>query len=301
MIERRKFRTKEAQKRERIKFFLQLSAVVGGVFVLFGVVSYGCHHKSLRLQNVAVVTDGVLQKEEIASVIQSKLSDSYLGLLPKDSSLRYSYSDIEETLESDFPRIKSVTVTRPDIHTLQTEIEERVPEALWCGDVVPPMAHEQTSEEERSTEGLWGSCYLLDREGYMYAKAPMYSGNMYPRYYGSLAHADPVGQNYLPKEEFETWQNFYTSLKYIDIEPQALLFVDERDVEVYLTNGLRLLVPRDEDVGSIHQRLFAVLDSDSIDTTKEVEYIDLRFGSKAFVKYYDSEQKGDEESEQEQL
>lgn len=290
MIAPRKFRTKQAQKRENIRVALKITAATLGIVALVGGIGYASHLEELRIQNIYVDTTGVLSKEIVAGAIGAQLEGSYFGLWPRDSIAVIGRKRLGEKIHEQFPRIDTITMKRPGLFTISAEIVEREPKALWCGDVVPPVAQEQTSDEMRITDNLWGTCYLMDHEGFIYTKAPAYSGNVFPRYYGSLEHAEPIGQNYIPVEDFIRWQDFYATVSFGEVMPQALLFVDERDAELYLSNGMRVLLQRKEDTELIKRHLTSLLESEEIDTEKQVEYIDLRFGNKAFIKYLGEKQ-----------
>jgi len=289
MIARLKFRTRAAQKRERIRLTVRTSLLILGVTALITLVWYVLHLEQLRIQDVYVTTDGSLDENEIIATVKEKLQGSLLGILPHDSALLDQNETLEEVLSEVYPRIATVYVRRAGFLSLSVEVKERTPVALWCGDVVPPVAYEETSEEVRVSGELWGTCYLVDKTGYIYARAPVFSGNAFPRYYGSLVKAEPLAQQYLPEDEFTMWQSFYQKLDEEDITPQALLFVDERDAELYLASGLRILVLRSTDPTVVYDRLLTLLDSDIIDPEKEVRYVDFRYGNKVYVKYMDND------------
>ena len=287
MIARRKFRTESARKRERIKFAFRLTLLFFALGAGTAVLWYGVHLDQLRIQNIHVSANGVLDRTQVASVIEARFSSSYLGLIPKDSILRMRHVGIEQAILNEFPRVERVSLKRTGLRTLGVEVVEREGEALWCGDVVPPIAEERTTERARDDNTLWGSCYYIDAESFIYAKAPLYTGSVFARYYGSLEFAEPIGQHFLNPELFSVWHRFYQSFRFEDVVPQSLLFLDERDMELYLSNGLKVLIPIAEETDLIKRRLISILESGTIDYTKRVDYIDLRFGNKAFVKYFE--------------
>ena len=286
MIAKRKFRTKQARKRERVRVALKSVTVLIGTSLFCALLVYATHLDFLRLEQVTVDTDGIIEKSTLTAALGTNIDGTFLGVLPKDTVFRVSHNGIKDALLDEFPRIETIEFARTGFYDLHATVLERTPSALWCGDVVPPIAYVKLSDLEGTSDNLWGSCYLIDKSGYIYARAPLYSGNMMPRYYGSLEHAEPIAQQYIDTENFERWQKFNAILAENNLSSHAMLFVDERDVEVYLTNGLKVLMPRQEDVEVTARRLFALLDSGSIDVDKEVEYVDLRFGNKAFVKYF---------------
>jgi len=288
MIPRQKFRTQQARKRERIRIAIKTASILFASVFFLGLIAYGGHTEHLRYKAIHVQTDGMLASQDLASGYETELDGSYFGIWPKDSIFSVPQEYVAEVLETTFPRIEQAQIKRTGLYTLSASVVERIPVALWCGDVVPLVAYEEHADtSESSSSDVWGTCYLIDKKGYIYARAPLFSGNMFPRYYGSLTQAEPIAQQYIPESEFVLWQQFYTSLENSNGSvPQALLFVDERDIELYLSNGLRVLIPRKENPDVITRRLTALFESEGIREVATVEYIDLRFGNKAFVKYF---------------
>lgn len=285
MIARRKFRSEPAKKRERIKLAFRIVLVFVGLGAFGALFFAGVRLDQLRIQHIYIHSNGVLDRSQIASAIESNFSSHYLGLFPKNSIFVLSHSELENTIQSEFPRIENVTFKRSGPWTIGVEVTEREPDALWCGDVTPPIAEEKTTEHARDNSTLWGTCYYMDKNSYIYSKAPLYTGNVFARYYGSLERAEPIGQHFINPDVYARWQGFYESFIFKEIVPQAVLFLDERDIELYLSNGLKVFIPIAEDVDLAKRRLFSILESDTVDYTKTVDYIDLRFGKKAFVKY----------------
>jgi cell division septal protein FtsQ len=290
MIIKRKFRTKEAQKKERRRIIIKTIFIITAIIATASFFVYIVNLDSLQLKNVKTETDGILSEETITETVNDELNKKYFWFFPKKSVFRFKYKSLEKTLQKKFPRIKTISIKHSSLSDILIKITERTPKALWCGDIVPPIASKNTEKESNKKEELWGTCYLIDENGFIYAKSPTYGGDILPRYYGSLEHSEPTGQQYIPKEDFKIWQNFYAELSKTKLNPQALLFVDETDVEVYLSNGIKVVLPRNEDTNTIKKRLIATLDFDKTIDVSDIDYIDLRFGNKAFIKYLDKKE-----------
>jgi cell division septal protein FtsQ len=288
MIVGRKFRTETARKRERTRVVLRgllyLVMIVG--VVAAGV--YALHRPELRIQQVFVNNTGVIPNDTVASAIRAMMHDSYLHLIPKDSTFFLSTTQIANELRTAFPRIAQVTVQRTGMEGLNVNVDEREPAALWCGDVVPPIASSFGAVQEKGREEVWGNCYLVDAGGFIYAEAPVYTGNTFPRYYGSLEHAEPTGQNILVSDEFSRFQNLFVGLAHQEPTLAAVLIVDERDIELYLDGGIRLLALRAEVPDTIIRRVITLFSTKSLTPGKPIEYIDMRFDNKVFVKYVET-------------
>ncbi len=290
MIGTRKFRTKEARARERIRIFAY--GVVASIVVLL--LSLGAIYvlklEMLQIRDVQVETNGALDTKEVAAWLWDELHTSMFGLVARTNTLLLHTGALEERLKEQFPRIQNVYVHRIGFTTLQARIVEREPAALWCGDVVPPIAYMDSATRMLRAEESWGTCFLVDEGGFIYARSPIYTGSLFPRYYGSLETAEPLGQQLLVQKKFVRWQQFFEILEDYSFEPVALLFVDDRDVEFYLGNGLRVLAGREDDTHQIVRRLSASLEAEAIDLQRNIEYVDLRFGAKVFIRYVDEEE-----------
>ena len=284
MIFGRKFRTKKAKKREQIRITIKTILFLVSFFVLASIVVYATRLKQLRIKNFNIDTQTASVKDGVAMLVDTELNKMYIGLFPKNSIFITSYKKLEEKIRDSFPKILNIKIQRSGLYTINAEIKEREPKALWCGDVVPPVAQKRNGDLQK-IKNEWGTCYFMDKDGYIYAKAPFFTGNIFPHYYGSLEHAEPIAQQYIPKNEFRKWQNFYTSFSYDDITPQALLFSDEEDAEVYLTNGVTIYLPRNKDINMIKNRILAIIEAGKMEDPENIEYIDLRFGKKAFIKH----------------
>lgn len=289
MIVGRKFRTATARKRERTRVTWRIVVLVLAVVGVSASLVYAIHRSELRIQQVYVNNTGAIPTDTIASAVQAMLGDSYLHLIPKNSTLAVSPKRIEATLMSSFPRIANVRVRRSGMESLSVTVEERDPVALWCGDVVPPVAYSFGKARDADSEEVWGSCYLVDLDGFIYAPAPVYTGNVLPRYYGSLERAEPTGQDILDPDEFGRFQSLFTDIAQNERTLEAVLIVDERDIEIYLGGGIRVLALRAEVPDVIVRRIRSLFSTDSFTKGREIEYIDMRFDNKVFVKYVEAE------------
>ncbi len=289
MIGSRKFRTRQARLRERKRLVVSVTLWTLGGALLLVLLGVAAHQPFARIARVDVMTDGALTPAVLSAKVLQMIGGTFAGLVPRDSVVLVSPVAIARSLERAFPRIKSVSVGREGLTALAVRVTERVPKALWCGDVVPPIAYTATDPAERAVaDSSWGTCYLMDEAGYIYARAPGMSGDVLPRYYGPLEKGEPIGQAFIAATEFVNWQQFYGELATDKLGAHAVLLVDDREAEIYLVNGLRLLVARHEDKETLRAQLDALLASDVIDLSRPVEYVDMRFGDKAYVKYADT-------------
>lgn len=280
MIAPRKFRTHEARKKARVRAAVRVGVYVFLSSCLVTILVVVLRGDTFRVSDIVV--DGVerLSAEEIVERVRAGMDHQVLGFIPGDSTLVLDVGEVMDDLRGAFPRIEQVSVARTGLRGISVNVRERQPQALWCGDVVPP-SFEQVSSNE------FGLCYLMDRSAFMYAEREEGLDSL-DRYYGSLEKADPIGQYLLSEQEFVELGALRRKLKESDLEVGSLLLVDERDMELYLAQRpVRVIVPRSLPTDTVVDRLVAAVTSDAFDETRPVEYVDMRFETRVYVKYVD--------------
>jgi cell division septal protein FtsQ len=241
--------------------------VVGGFL-------YGLHRPELRVQHVSVETQGRASGDVIEAIIRDTLHGSYVWLIPKNSIFFIPKQTLVDELKKTFPSIASVSLEKRGA-TIFVQVFERDPVALWCGDVVPTGESENVYLES-GTEG----CFEIDGEGFIFSEARDTAREL-PRLYGSLAHANPLGQYFVSKDDFVQLQNTYGALSSRGVK--GILVVDEKDIEVWLKDGVRILAERNTSPEKIRQYISALAEKDLLTSSSSVR-IDMRFGEKVYLR-----------------
>lgn len=263
------------------------SASVVGVMVIIAVCTWMLRLPGVRVDDVRVSGAVSVPPETIIASVQGSLTGRYLWLVPRDNALFLREKGVAAAVRTLYPRLKDVEVRRLGLQTLAVTVSEREPAALWCGDIVPPIAYQPLDDEAMKSavpEERWGTCYLMDEENFIFAVAPVYTGNVLPRYYGPLDKGEPIGQNFIAQDEFHRWASLRSSLSDVGYPAHAMLIVDERDVELYLVNGVRVLLNRDVTTERA-LRALAALGENKVFDGPALEYLDLRWDGKAYYKY----------------
>ncbi len=278
-----KFRSPEAIRRQRI--WRAVVAVCGVVAV--GALSWGAvalwNYPKFQITSVKVLGAESLSEEEVRQQVMRALEGSYAKVLSRANVWWFPARTIQSALQERFPRIRAVSLQREGLQTLRVVVRERVPRALWCGDIVPSF-YRLSKEPDAAEE--YGTCYFLDRTGYLFAKAPSFTGTPLPRFYGALRRGEVVGQQFIPENDFAALLALYRMFEARELPLQGLLVADEKTMELYLQGGIRVIARRGAAPSDILEAVHAVLraeDEKDIART-QIEYIDVRFGSKVYVK-----------------
>jgi hypothetical protein len=236
---------------------------------------------SLQIKSIIVRGNKVLTEEEIKQEVRAELSGKYLHVFPQTNIFLYPKKMIEEGLSDTFPRISRVSAELDAERTLTIFIAEREPSALWCG-------REMVKTESDDT------CLYLDDKGFVFAKAPRFSGNAYFEFYGKgvLPDGNPVGHDFLPLASYQHILKIKERLESFGGSPIKIVVADDGSAEFLEKSGYRIRFNIDEDISSLESNMQAVFHSNSWGNTARsgaLEYLDFRFGNKVYYKYKNTE------------
>lgn len=205
-------RIKEIKKRQRnktIRLFLVLFFVLVGVLVGLSFLS---ENKHISINEIRVYGAQVIDKDEIVDEIKKEISGKYLFLFSKANSFIYPNRRIHKTLTQVFPRIETLYIKLDNLKILNIEITERKGEFLYCGEYVP---------EEKGDIGE--NCYFINNNGYMFDKAPYFSGNVYFKFYFSLEEESPLGKQMVSPDRFHVFVRFIDEIESLGFNPIYLV------------------------------------------------------------------------------
>ena len=157
---------------------------------------------------------------------------------------------MEKYLRYKFKRIENISIHLQDTNTIEVNITERHPVAMWY-DTLP-------LENFPVDPGISNHCYFMDINGTIFAEAPQFSGDAYFKYYGGGISGDPLGQDFLPNAKFPEIDRFVKKVISLSLKPQYLvkqengsvlalysgtkIYFDDKDEIEKTTSNLELLM-----------------------------------------------------------
>ncbi|MFA5791575.1 MAG: hypothetical protein WC884_00885 [Candidatus Paceibacterota bacterium] len=249
-----------------------------GLFVIFILFTYLSGLESLNLGEIKIVGNKVLSTEEIEKVVKDQLSGKYIWLFPKTNIFFYPKNSIRNELEDKFKRVKDINFSIKNNEILEVSLSERIGKYTWCGHI------KETELEE---------CYFLDEDGYIFDKAPYFSGEVYFKFYGEVG--DILG-SYFFRENFKQLISFKDILFGIEIKPVALYVKDGGDIEVFLSKGKeaetepKIIFKINSIFQNIAENLKTALNTEPLQSEfknkySSLLYLDLRFENKVYSKF----------------
>lgn len=232
----------------------------------------------INIDAVEISGNAITMSESLREIVDAELIGTYMFLIPRSNIFFYPRRSMNLHLTEQFPRIKEVSVSFVDFHTIAVKVKERVPFGLWCG----------ATDELVAKEG--SKCFYLDSRGYIFAQSPNFSGDIFFRYYGPLHDTfivtDPLGMQYLPAAQFLGYNLFLEALRDLKVNPVVLVRDEASDLHLKFESGAVLLFRTDQNLNTILENFRSILLSNVFlaQGIKNVEYIDLRYGNKVFYK-----------------
>lgn len=257
-------------------FVILLGMLVGGL-------SYLSRIKKLNIAEINIEGNKIIDTDKVKSVVENEIAGKYFWLFPKTNILLYPKNSIKTKVGDTFKRFKNVEISLQN-GVLLVSVAERAPEYTWC-------KKEPTIDDDQE------DCYFLDGDGYIFDKAPYFSGEVYFKFYGQndLEQGEASG-SYLASGYFDNLILFKSILEDMGLKPVILHLEENNDIKMFLTKakptslGPEIIFKKDSDVQKIAENLKAALDTEPLlskfkNEYSSLEYIDLRFGNKVYYKF----------------
>ena len=284
MFGRRNIRRKArlGNRRRKIRTIKLGIAVVIIAFVAIGIV-WLSRIDEVNIKTVSIIGNSAVTKVQLEAVVEEQLRGTYALLFPRSNILLFPRNSITAGVLNSFDRIFDAEIVVEDLQTIKLIVRERQPFALYCGDTFI------------DTHEILGHCYFLDEKGFIFAKAPDFTGNIFFKYFGKTvtqANGDPRGSQgleYMPQDIFYEITLFLESFDELKMEPSSFTRLNEDDFEIRFKDGSYILFGAEQNLASVLDNLQSVFESEVFLEREDVQldYMDLRFGNKIFYKFVD--------------
>ncbi len=246
-----------------------------GAVILVGAVMYGFWRPEVRITEVKAPHDAYV------ALAKESLSGTYWRIFPRDSIFFFPKADLRAAVMEEYPEISSVSISRTGFTSISLKTVSRSTAFWWCGTPENASAANTT-------------CYEADAEGYIFRPVIAEEASTTPtgstlRIYANLAETEQ-GPMYPLKAHMENLDNipdvlrFVKAMKTLGVSPVSLA-VREDEADLFVPSsgrGTRItyVLGREEAAASLAAAVFPSLNL----TDGSVEYVDLRFSGKAYVK-----------------
>ncbi len=239
------------------------------VFLLFfiSLAVLGLTTDKVRIKEVVISGNYSISTSDIMRSVNNEMNKYYLWIIPTDNILLLRRKEIKNSILDVNKKIGSANIYTDGINKITIAIVERETSNLWCTG----------SPSDKK------GCYFMDPEGLIFDGAPKFSSDFFPKYFGLVATGSPIGQYYL-KDNFKNVSSLFSVLKKMSFEPQYFNALTDKEYEIYILGGGKILMNNTKDFESALINLQALISNGYIkndaESLKKIKYIDLRFGKK---------------------
>lgn len=247
---------------------LILALLAGGLYEL--------HRPFARISRVQVFG----ADQSLADIATSAMQGSYLGIIPRDSTLFYPASTIRADILAAHPDYAAVSLFRSGLSGITIRIDTRAPVARWCG--APPTAIRFNTATSSPGIATVVNCYVFDAGGIVYAtttKAQLV--NSFVVYESPESEIVSIGSVLPNANALPAVFDFARQLSTFG-SPVVAVVLHDGEVDAYLANRTRVsyVLGHEQDAfdALVSARANLKLSDGSID------YVDLRFDGKVYLK-----------------
>jgi hypothetical protein len=260
---------RKKQKKRRKQLIIGSSILT---ILLVGLVFFS-RLESFRIKAVTVTGAQVVGEDSVQAVVEEIIAGHYLWVIPRNNAFIYPENNVRETIRERFERFSSVQVELAGLTGLSIVVEEREPTALYCAD-----------EPE---QGIYAGCYFLDEKGLIFDAAPTFSDGVYFVYTSEAQFEDPLGQAFLPAQEFALLSEFVRKLQLMNVEPRV--FAATAEYHITLASGAVITWLPETNLELVYSNLESFLQSEEIKTQTDfwerILVLDLRTANKVFYSF----------------
>lgn len=278
MIRRKHYKRSKLARRRRKALLFKIGLVFFGIITLFVGLVYISRLEEFNISNITVDGNFAIAEKSIKEFVEGKISGNYLFVFPKSNILLYPRKAIQTALLKEFNGVKEVSIAVENLQSISVTVDERKPFAIWC--------NKESIDDENNN-----NCYFLDKEGFVFTKAPSFSGNVYFKYFsdflGNKQDGSPIGWQFMEKSEFQKITFFLSSINDIGLTPVMLYETDDADYEIHLKEGGKILFGQKQNLSFVFDNIQSVFESEEFakKNLSNLDYVDFRFGNKVYFKF----------------
>jgi len=250
-------------RRRRARMRILMAAILS-ICILAALMLYGLNQPQIRITRIDATGE---HERDIPEIAAAALKGSHAGIVPRDSIFFYSEDAVRGAVLNRFPDISSLSVRRTGFSSILITTSPRLRAFSWCGAM--------------AGDGF-ASCYDADGEGFVYGESREASTTL--KIYAPLrdGRLDPVGATVEAVNRVPLALQFVRSIEDMGAPIESLqLRGDEADLFVRgSSTRITYVLGKETEAAGLAATVIPTLSL----TDGTIEYLDLRFSGKAYVK-----------------
>lgn len=279
-------RVEEIKRKRKVRKLRMIVLFVLFFIAIIWALSFFSGDKHLIVNKIEINGTHIIYQKDIEDEVYQNISGKYLHLFSRNNSFIYPHDKIYANLLIKFPRIEKLSVSVNKVNTLQINITERIGSYLYCGSNIP-----------ENKDDVGENCYFINNDGYIFDKAPYFSGNVYFKFYMALdsGSGSPLAKQMISPERFHKLAGFIDGVTAIGFKPIYIYKDNDGTDYLYLNHNAVSTIPKimfkdNDDLQIIGDNLAIAMRkkefADEVNSKyNTLLYIDLRFDNKVLYKF----------------
>jgi hypothetical protein len=236
------------------------------IVVLLGAAVYGLWQSAVRITHIDIFGADPSLSTDATEAMQG----AYFGIIPRDSIFFFPKERIRDNILSADSSIAAVSIFRSGFTSLSIKVDERTPIARWCGTSFGL--------------GAGDTCYLFDASGLLFSPAASTTQTVNAfTLYAPLSSSTPgiIGASIAGADQLPATFDFARQLATLGASVSSIVIHDGQ-VDEYVASSTRISYV----LGNEQNAFTALISADSNFNLADgsVEYVDLRFDGKVYLK-----------------
>jgi hypothetical protein len=226
--------------------------------------------------------------EGMATAAQQSVAGTYAHILPRDSIFFFSKDAMRAGVLAAYPQVSALSISRSSFNSIKLSGTSRASSFIWCGTSIDTPIPD-------------GSCYEADAEGLVFRSAaistttvvlstgsstPATSGDL--RIFSALVPEraegeSPVGAKVSRADSIPDALRFVKAIRGLGL-PVSSLGLRDDEADLWLSGPTRItyVLGHEEEAAQLAASVIPTLSL----TDGTIQYLDLRFKGKAYVKRF---------------
>ncbi|MES2224188.1 MAG: hypothetical protein V4469_04625 [Patescibacteria group bacterium] len=263
----KKWHLKPAKEKKEFKIPKRYWIYVVLIIAIFVGVIHILRLPEYQIRDVDVEGAVITREQDIKDITQEFFGYTYFYIIPQSNIWLYPKEKILERIRA-LTSVASVSVDLDNNGILHVYLKDKDNKYLIC----------RTSNDE---------CFYMNEEGYIFSKAPAVEGNAFLTF-KTDSNDDLLGTYFLTKVKIENILNFISKLKILGLEVDIVDIKNDNEINLTLSGGTIFTVSLEKDLDDTIINIKTLLTSQEFmeksGGLEKIDYIDLRYGKKAFWK-----------------
>lgn len=243
-----------------------------------------CFSSFFQIKKISISGSEKIKQIDFQQLIENHIQKKILFFFSKSIFLQ-DFKKINNVLSEQFPSIEKLVFKKKIPDQLEIKIFEKKPKAIFCS-LFPNFASQNLGKEKQEIAEI-ENCFFLDNKGIIFERTDQTDLEILKLEKKDINEEIKLGDKIIEENILSRISDVENEIKTnLKIPVEKIFFVSEEEVNIKTKQGWEIFFNLNEDINWQLLKLKTVLGKKiPLEKTKDLEYIELRFGNIASFKF----------------